>query len=170
MSIAYREARDGHADATRRLVAALRPQLARMAAYYARQTGEDADDLIQEAWCGLLEALPHMDLSIGSPKQYLLSRARWRLLDMVRRERVRRCLPLECASRTADPGDALAEASASQFMARLRHTHQTLLTHLMGGLTWREAGERMGCTSANVAYHVRRIREEYERWQGQSRL
>ena len=28
-----------------------------MAAYYARCCGEDADDLTQEAWAGLLEAL-----------------------------------------------------------------------------------------------------------------
>ena len=31
----------------------------------------------------------------------------------------------------------------------------------MEGYTWREVGALLGCTSANVAYHVRRIREAY---------
>ena len=33
------------------------------------------------------------------------------------------------------------------------------------GLTWREAGSVLGCTSANVAYHMRRIRSQYAAWQ-----
>src|SRR5262245_3583622 len=86
---------DGDRDATADLVAALRPRIARMAAYYARCTGEDADDLLQEAWLGLLEALPNVDPRIGSPEQHLIQRARWRLLDAVKRAHVRRCLPLE---------------------------------------------------------------------------
>jgi hypothetical protein len=33
---------------------------------------------------------------------------------------------------------------------------------LVSGLTWREAGERLGCPSANIAYHIRTIRGRYE--------
>ena len=33
--------------------------------------------------------------------------------------------------------------------------------------TW-EAGSALGCTSANIAYHVRQIRRRYERWAGVS--
>ncbi|MBM3496995.1 MAG: sigma-70 family RNA polymerase sigma factor [Armatimonadetes bacterium] len=164
----YALAASGDRDATSELVATMRPRLARMAAHYARCTGEDADDLLQEAWSGLLEALPQMDTAIGSPHQYLLARARWRLLDLVRRQRRRRCLPLECADDIPAPQTgldaALSDASVREFMSALQQTQRTVLAHLLGGLTWREAGERMGCSSANVAYHVRRIRAEYARW------
>jgi hypothetical protein len=30
--------------------------------------------------------------------------------------------------------------------------------------TWREAGAALGCTSANVAYHMRHIRRRYDEW------
>jgi RNA polymerase sigma factor (sigma-70 family) len=169
----YQLARDGDPAATRAIVTALRPRLTRMAAYYARRTGDDADDLLQEAWFGLLEALPLMDPRIGSPRQYLLSRARWRMLDAVRRERLRRCLPLGPDEERMDSGtgwdEAVGKAAVGQFMGALEAKQRTVLTHLLGGLTWREAGERMGCTSANVAYHMRRIRHEYSRWSGDVR-
>lgn len=85
MSLPLLRAREGDPRAVDRVTQALRPRLTRMAAYYARRTGEDPDDLLQEACYGLLEALRELDLSIGSPEQYLLKRARWRMLDSVRR-------------------------------------------------------------------------------------
>jgi RNA polymerase sigma-70 factor (ECF subfamily) len=164
----YALAAAGDRDATSQLIDAMRPRLTRMAAHYARCTGEDADDLLQEAWFGLLDALPRMDTAIGSPDQYLISRARWRLLNSVRSQRLRRCLPIESADAVPAPADgldtALADAAVAGFVSALAETQQAVLTHLLGGLTWREAGERMGCTSANVAYHMRRIRAEYARW------
>ena len=84
MMSCYERARAGDPAATEAVVEALRPRLVRMAAYYARRSGEDPDDLLQEAWVGLLEALPALDLGIGSPDQYLIQRARWRLLDAVK--------------------------------------------------------------------------------------
>src|SRR5262249_47619544 len=82
-------ARAGDRSAMDALATALRPRLARMAAHYARCSGEDPDDLLQEAWLGLLEALPDLDLRIGDPAQHLIQRARWRLLDAIRRSRRR---------------------------------------------------------------------------------
>jgi DNA-directed RNA polymerase specialized sigma24 family protein len=35
----------------------------------------------------------------------------------------------------------------------------------MAGRTWREAGDALGCSSANVAYHMRRIRRRYAEWE-----
>ena len=90
MKSCYERARAGDPAATEAVVESLRPRLERMASYYARCSGEDPDDLLQEAWVGLLEALPLLDLGIGSPDQYLIQRARWRLLDAVKRARVRR--------------------------------------------------------------------------------
>ena len=139
-----------------------------MAAYYARRCGEDADDLAQEAWLGLLEALPELDLAIGQPEHYLIARARWRMLDMVKRERVRRCSSLDDdlaeSACPHTPDDALASACVSEFAEMLLPTQRTVLSCLLSGLTWREAGERLGCASANVAYHVRKIRRRYEEW------
>jgi len=143
-----------------------------MAVHYARCTGEDPDDLLQEAWLGLLEALRELDLSIGSPMQYLIRCARWRLLDAVKRARVRRCLPLD--ETPFDLGaDVVAEtvaaqASILQFVDQLKDVQQSVLRCLMLGLTWREAGDVLGCTSANIAYHVRQIRRQYAAWDAEN--
>jgi RNA polymerase sigma factor (sigma-70 family) len=139
-----------------------------MAAHYARQCGEDADDLLQEAWLGLLEALPELDLAIGQPEQYLIARARWKMLDLIKRERVRRCISLDevvvDAACPSAPDDAIGSACASEFASRLKANQRAVLGCLLCGLTWREAGERLGCASANIAYHVRGIRRRYEEW------
>ena len=99
MNSLFERASAGDAHATRMVVDSLRPRLAKMAAYYARRTGEEADDLLQEAWLGLLEALPGLDVRIGSPEQYLIHQARWRLLDAVRRASTRRFAPLDDSAR-----------------------------------------------------------------------
>lgn len=162
----------GDPDAAEAVAQALRPRLARMAAYYARCSGEDPDDLLQEAWLGVLEALPGLDLRIGSPEQHLIQRARWRLLDAVRRGR--RLAPPERRLRLDDAGEealpcpavetAFNRACVDEFARQLKATQQAVLRCLLAGLTWREAGALLGCTSANVAYHVRQIRRAYESW------
>jgi len=152
-----------------------------MAWYYARRTHEDADDLLQEAWIGLLEALREVDLNIGDPEQYLILRARWRLLDAVKHARLRRHDSLsengndEFASEDAEPGAApraaeqhidhiLASLCIAEFATKLKPPQRTILHCLMRGLTWRETGGVLGCSSANVAYHVRQIARAYEAW------
>jgi len=162
------QAKRGDPSATATLVEALRPRISRMAAHYARVCREDQDDLLQEAWAGLLEALPGVDPHIGSPEQYLIRYARWRLLDAVRRARCRRFDSLD--EEIPDPGafSALENAAAAVFSAdfvhRLKPTPRAVLACLLAGLTWREAGDTLGCSSANIAYHVRRIKEQYEEW------
>jgi RNA polymerase sigma-70 factor (ECF subfamily) len=161
-------AKNGDPSATAEVVEALRPRIAKMAAYYARCSGEDADDLLQEAWLGLLEALPNLDLAIGSPEQHLIQRARWRLLDSVKRARVRRCCPLEetdgAPSLCPVLETALASACVTEFARQLKERQRAVLDCLMAGLTWREAGHALGCTAANIAYHVRQIQRQYEEW------
>lgn len=171
-SVWYDRARAGDPDAIEAVVADLRSRVERMAAYYGRCSGEDPDDLLQEGWLGLLEALPNLDLRIGSSRQYLVQRAKWRILDAIKRARLRRCDHLDAAAterlpsdRSEDPSGA---ASVGEFTERLKDTHQRILGCLMDGLTWREAGETLGCTSANIAYHMRQIRREYEQWSGES--
>jgi RNA polymerase sigma-70 factor (ECF subfamily) len=139
-----------------------------MAAYYAYRCGEDADDLLQEAWLGLLDALPSLDARIGSPEQYLIRRAKWRLLDAVKRSRVRRCASLVEeggeAAPDPEPDEALDHAVVVEFLSQLQANQRAVLECLLDGLTWREAGRVLGCTSANVGYHVRQIRRRYEAW------
>ena len=164
-------ARAGDRRATATLASQLRPRLERMSAYYARRCGEDADDLLQEAWLGLLEALPTVDPRIGSPEQYLVRHARWRMLDSVRRSKRRRCdaLAEEAVERLIAPseGGPLEWLAVEEFVACLTEGQRALIACLMSGLTWREAGRALGYTSANVAYHVRRIRQRYEAWCGE---
>lgn len=170
MDYRYERARDGDRIATEAVVESLRPRLARMAAYYARCSGEDADDLLQEAWVGLLEALPVLDTGIGSPDQYLIQRARWRLLDAIKRARVRRCASLEEEAVDRLAGSCLQEAEEAacvcDFTGHLKGRQREILDCLLAGFTWREAGHVLGCTSANIAYHVRQIRRQYEEWCG----
>jgi len=163
-------ARCGDPFAMQAVVERLRPRLVRLAAHYARCTGEDADDLLQEAWLSLLVSLPKLDTTIGSPDQYLIQRARWGLLDSVRRSLLRRCVALEetdpieknAASVTVTP--PCDEALLFDFVARLTPTQRSVVRCLLLGMTWREAGQVLGFTSANVAYHVRQIRQRYVKW------
>ncbi len=169
MNSQFARARAGEPAAVAAVVNHLRPRLTRMAGHYARCAQSDADDLLQEAWLGLLDALRELDITIGSPEQYLIQRAKWRLLDAVKRGRLRRCLPLEEAllETLADPdGDAgQAQAMAADFSRHLKTTQVAVLECLLIGMTWREAGDRLGCSSANIAYHVRQIQRQYERWE-----
>ncbi len=170
MNASIERARLGDREAVSDLLESLRPRMTKMAAYYGRCAGEDPDDLLQEAWFGMLEALPNIDVRIGCPRQHLLKRARWRLLDSIRRARVRRCIPLEDAGLpdSVDPAteDISSEVMVSEFSARLKPVQANVLRCLLAGMTWREAGAQLGCTSANVAYHVRQIQRQYAVWCG----
>ena len=168
-------AKAGDPSATAAVADALRCRLVRMVAYYGRCCHEDPDDLLQEAWIGLLEALREVDLGIGSPEQYLIQRARWRVLDAVKRASVRRCVSLDgldgldaaCPAAPEHNGVG-TDASTDEFAALLNATQQSVLQCLLIGLTWREAGDELGCSSANIAYHVRQIKRRYEEWNSDS--
>lgn len=172
MKTCIRNAREGNPQARHELVEALRPRITKMAAYYGRCTGEDPDDLLQEAWIGLFEGLAEVDLHIGTPEHYLTARARWKVLDAVKRNKVRRCAPLDDAAYELIPDtgaeNALDYACATEFVDQLKDNHQEIIDCLMDGLTWRETGDRLGCASANIAYHVRKIRRQYEEWLDES--
>jgi RNA polymerase sigma factor (sigma-70 family) len=166
MGCCYTCAREGVPAAKDDLVRDLQPRIEKMAAYYSRCTGEDMEDLRQEAWFGLLEALRELDTTIGKPEAYLVQRARWRMLDAVKRARIRRCAPLDDSIPLADRSHecVLGSLSVAGFADQLKDNQRDVLTCLLGGMTWREAGARLGCTSANVAYHVGQIRKQYEAW------
>ena len=84
----------------------------------------------------------------------------------IKRENVRRCeaLPEEPDAGVTRADEILASAAAGEFRALLKPTQRAVLDCLLDGLTWREAGRVLGCTSANIAYYVRQIRRLYQQW------
>ena len=145
------------------IVTALTSRIEKMAAYFGRVCGVDADDLRQEAWVAVFEMAPHLDRTIGSPEQHLLKRARWRILDTIRSHRRRRHLALSDVQEAfISYNESWEDADLAELNKRLTLVQRRILRALMEGYTWREAGALVGCTSANVAYHVRRIRARYE--------
>ena len=117
----------------------------------------------------MLEMLPRLDTQIGSPDQHLLKRARWRIQDSIRSQRRRQHLPLD----EMDDSALLYRDShsgldlISELTSVLTPIQRRILRALIEGYTWREAGALLGCTSANVAYHVRKIKEAYLRLQAE---
>lgn len=150
-----------------RLMGAIQTRVEKMAAYFGRRCGVDEDDLRQEAWVAVLETMPRLDLSVGLPEQHLLKRARWRMLDTIRRQRRRQHLALsDIHPATASYLDPRSDVDLGVLQTRLTLVQQRILRCLLEGYTWREVGTLVGCTSANVAYHVRRIREIYNEMNG----
>lgn len=155
----------GSTTATHELLDELRPRVARMAGFYARASRLDRDDLQQEAWLALLEALREFDPALGELRPFLVQRARWRMLDTVKYTRVRACVSLSAADEppAAAPSGS-SSADVNDFATLLNPLQQRILQCLLRGLTWRDAGAELGFSSANVAYHVREIRRRYEQW------
>lgn len=146
---------------------ALTTRIEKMAAYFGRSCGVDVDDLRQEAWVAVFETAPNLDRSIGSPEQHLLKRARWRILDTIRSHRRRQHLSLsEVQGHEIAYTENWGNADIAELNARLTLTQRRILRALLEGYTWREVGALVGCTSANVAYHVRRIRSHYDALSG----
>lgn len=162
-------ARGGDVAAQDSLRERLRPRLESLAGYYAARTGMDSADLLQEAWLAVFEVLPTVDTSIGTPSQFLLRHARWQILDHIRWSKRRSCESLDSVDDTiadyssARPGtgDVEARMLVADLERRLNERQKSILKGLLAGRTWRQIGDSMGCTSANVAYHVRGIREAY---------
>ena len=169
-------ARDGDTFAQDRLREALRPRLESLAGYYASRTGMDAADLLQEAWVAVFEALPTVDVTVGTPAQYLLKHARWQILDHIRWNKRRSHDTLDdtlvetpdiaennFGTGSARPGthDVEVKMMIEDLERRLSERQKLILQGLLDGHTWRQIGDSLGCTSANVAYHVRGIRQAF---------
>lgn len=161
-------ARAGDVLAQDRLRESLRPRLESLAGYYASRTGMDSADLLQEAWLAVFEVLPTVDTTIGTPSQFLLKHARWQILDHIRWNKRRHHEALEGADESlADDGarfgtsDVEAKMLVAELERRLNQRQKAVLKGLLDGHTWRQIGDSMGCTSANVAYHVRGIRQAW---------
>jgi len=165
-------ARLGDERARRELATALRPRLEAMARRYAWRSGEDPGDLVGEAWCAVFDALDEIDMSVGEPDCYLVQRARWRILDYLKWSRLRRT---EAPDEHPPPADGTDVAGAvvglallAELLAALSDTQRIVLVRVLRGETWREVAQALGCSAANIAYHMRCIRGRWEAIAGDS--
>ena len=164
-------AKRGDQAARDELALALWPRLLSMAKYYARAWQEDPDDLVGEGWCALFAALEDVDLDIGQPECFLIERARWRMLDYLKWHRRRRDTDPEgepvCPSNGDLAGTVAGASMVTELAETLSETQRRILEGVLIGQTCREVATRLGCTGANVAYHVRKIREKWTELAGE---
>ena len=158
-------ARGGETAARERISDLLRDRVQRTATHYASLTGMDREDLQQEMWLGVLIGLQQVDLTIGNPLYYLFLRGKWRLLDAIRRSRRERASSLDAAEplpdRAAFEDEVSSRWMAARLASELRGPQRAIFHGLMQGYLQEELAQALGCTPANVSYHVRKIREGY---------
>jgi len=163
MQIAVPDCPTESLPATDTVLCQLEDRVEQMADYYAHCFRLDRDDLAQDAWLAVFEALREFDPAIGELKPYLVQRARWRILDAIKYAISRKSSGLNAGS--DDPAFLVfadeAGAEVAEFLAHLTPFQRQILACLMDGRTWRDTGDMLGCTSANIAYHVREIRRRY---------
>lgn len=160
------QAQRGCTGARAQLAGLLRPRLVTMARYYARKTWLDYEDLLQEAWLAVYEALPETRLHIGSPEEYLLRRARWAILDYLKWSLRRQMDPLEDWTperpAAAPERDSVTQLTMDKLAEGLSATQQEVLRLLLEGETCTSAAASLGCTTANVSYHLGQVRRQME--------
>ena len=159
------KARAGDNAACQQISDLLRDRVLRTAGHYASLTGMDREDLQQEMWLGMLIGLQQVDVSIGDPLYYLFLRGKWRLLEAIRRSERERADSLDngvCVpDRLVFEEEVCNRWLALKLAGRLRGPQRKILDGLMDGFLQEELAQTLGCTPANVSYHVRKIREGY---------
>lgn len=158
-------ARNGEIAAIAAVVEGLRRRISRLAAYYASRSAEEPGDLEQEAWVAILEAIPRVRLGVGDPRQYLIRAGRWRMLNYLN-EQAGRChdtLPDDFDEPVAAqaPGRAAAGQVLDRLFGRLSDRQAVILRALLAGHTSAEIARLLNCSTANIAWHVGRIRDVY---------
>ena len=165
LSHVIERARQGDRGAREQISDLLRERVVRTAGHYASLTGLDRDDLQQEMWLGMLMGLQQVDVTIGDPLCYLFLRGKWRLLEAIRRSERERAESLEAGHALPDcssfEDDVCSRWLALQLAGRLRGPQRDILNGLLQGYLQEELAQNLGCTAANVSYHVRKIREGF---------
>lgn len=158
-------ARQGDHTAREQISDLLRDRVVRTAGHYASLTGMDREDLQQEMWLGMMIGLQQVDVTIGDPLCYLFLRGKWRLLEAIRRSERERTESLDVNAavpdRVAFEEEVCSRWVARELSSRLRGPQQQILRGLLQGYMQEELAQSLGCTAANVSYHVRKIREGF---------
>lgn len=159
-------AREGEHPAIAAVVDGLSPRITRLASYYASRCPEEAGDLEQEAWVAILEAIPQVRLEISEPRQYLVRAGKWAMLNFINRQAARRHGELPEEYDEPVPPTALVRAAASDLLdrifERLSDRQAVILRALLAGHTCAETARLLECSTANIAWHMRKIREVYQ--------
>jgi DNA-directed RNA polymerase specialized sigma24 family protein len=165
LSQTIEHARQGSETARQEIHDLLRDRVTRTAGHYASLTGMDRDDLQQEMWLGMLLGLQQVDVNIGDPLYYLFLRGKWRLLEAIRRSERERADSLDAEVSVPDrvifEDEVCSRWMTLRLASRLRGPQRTILHGLLQGHLQEELAQTLGCTAANVSYHVRKIREGY---------
>ncbi len=149
----------GDVKAQEELLKHLNPRLERIVKKYSWINGIEADDLRQEAYMAVIEGLDRVDITIGSSSEYLLKFARWRLLDCLKKiKRRREDYYAEVRTDAVENGPI---PETEMLEERLNDRQKEIVSLLIQGYTWREIGDKMGFTAANIAYHLKKIRVIY---------
>lgn len=158
-------AREGDAACREQISEMLRERVVRTAGHYAGLTGMDRDDLQQEMWLGMMLGLQSVDVTIGDPLYYLFLRGKWRLLEAIRRSERERADSLDLGTplpdRTRFEEEVWSRWEALRLAGRLRGPQRDILYGLLDGYLQEELAQSLGCTAANISYHVRKIREGF---------
>ncbi|MBN1355587.1 sigma-70 family RNA polymerase sigma factor [bacterium] len=160
MNELVRRAGAGDERAREELLVLLTPRLEKIVRRYEWVNGLDLDDLKQEAFMAVIEGLDRVNINIGSSSEYLLKFARWRLLDCLKKILRKKQEEMEQMA-TCIPTDAGLKAEIELLDRRLSEVQKQVLRYLAEGFTWREIGDKMGFTAANVSHHLKRIRKLY---------
>ena len=164
-------AAEGERAALAALIEGLRPRIARLAGYYASRCPEEPGDLEQEAWVAILEGAPQVRPEIGDPRQYLIKLGKWRMLNFINEQATRRHEELLDEHDQPTPARAPAQAAArhllDQIFDRLSDRQALVLRALLAGHTSADIARLLECSTANIAWHVRKIREVYRELAGQ---
>ncbi len=158
------QSHSGHDRARQALIGQLHPRVRRLARYYAYRSAHEAEDLEQEIWIGVLAALREVNVEIGDPVAFLMKHGRWKALEAVKRLHRHYEEPMEPLD-TTDPAAgpesvAMDSALLDNLKAKLSPAQITVLEGRLTGASGEEIAQHLGCTPANISYHLRRIREE----------
>lgn len=148
----------GDAAAYRALLAQLAPHLR---AFFARRlkSGADAEDLVQETLIAIHTKRATYDPSMPFTA-WLHAVARYKLIDHLRRAKVRHTLPLEEADSVfaeEDTEAATAKRDVEVLLARLPKAKRELVRQTkIEGLSTAETAERTGLSESGVKVGVHR--------------
>jgi RNA polymerase sigma factor (sigma-70 family) len=154
----------GNHSAKRLLVLLLKPRVRKLARYYAYHSAHEAEDLEQEIWIGVLTALQEVDVNIGDPVAFLMKHGQWRALEAVKRLHRHYEKAMEFTETWHPQHSPESSVMSSNLLdilkAGLTPAQRMVLEGQLSGLSGEEMAESIGCTPANVSYHLRRIREK----------
>lgn len=157
-------AKAGDKSARQTVVNELNQRISSQAFHYAQLTGMDRDDLTQEGWLGVFQGLTVVNTAIGNPFAYLFMRGKWQMGEAIHRSARARHYWLDetIADQDKDPTDAcLAMWQRTATRLKLSPIQVDIFDWLLAGYSQQSMADILGCTPANVSYHVKRIRQVY---------